>query len=231
VIATLATPLAWLVLYGGLMQSSLALRFGGVQYLAFITPGLVVLMATMFALNSGARTMADKQMGFLKEVLVSPVGRMEVILGRTLGVCTIVSLQSLILVGIPFLWGDGVPAPYGALSLLGVMLAVSLLALGFVGVGMIMAVRGKNPQSFQALLGLLTLPMFFLSGALLPPSRLPDWAQALAAINPMAYAVNVARGAALGTEHAYFPLELSLLGLFGFALFTLSMGARNLREA
>jgi len=230
-VATLATPLTWLFLFGLALGGNLRLGPGGVGYAAFLTPGLVVLMGMTFALASGARTMADKQQGFLKEVLVAPVGRMSIILGRTLGICTVVTMQAFLLLGVPVLLGQGITLPYGVVSIAGIAAGVVLVALGFTGVGMLMGVRGKNPQSYQAALGLLTLPMFFLSGAIVPVSQLPAWALPIALVNPMAYAVEVVRQSALGTSFGSLPWELALFGLAGFALLTLSVGAKNLRQA
>ncbi|HEV8360094.1 MAG TPA: ABC transporter permease [Candidatus Thermoplasmatota archaeon] len=227
--STLATPLVWLVLFGTMFRDGVGVRFQGFDYLTFMAPGLMILMASLYALSSGTRTMADKQVGFLKEVLVAPVGRMEVIVGRALGICTIVTAQALIILGVPALLGEGPPVPYGALSIAGIAAAVSLVALGFTGLGMMMATQGKNPQSFAAAIGALTLPMFFLSGALVPIANLPAWARGLATVNPMAYAVDLTRQAALGTGVGHFPLALAALGLLGFALVALSAGAKHLR--
>jgi ABC-2 type transport system permease protein len=228
VAATLATPLAWLVLFGASAQAGFAPRVGGGSYLAFMAPGVAVLLAVFFALASGARTMADKSAGFLKEVLVAPVGRMEIVLGRTAGICTIVLVQAGILLGIAALMGAAPPLPYGILSVAGVVGALCLIALGFTGVGLGIAAGSGNPQSYQSLIGLATLPMFFLSGAIVPIASLPAWAQALAMVNPMAYAVDAARQAAIGAQVGAFPLALDILGLAGFALATLSVGAKRL---
>lgn len=230
VIVSLVTPLTWLFLFGLAFDQGLALRFGGAGYLAFVGPGLMAMMALFWAMNSGQAVGADKQSGFLKEVLVAPVSRLSIVAGRSLGVGTVTVAQALLILALTGLFSVGVALPYGALSVLAVVAIVFLMALGFVGMGMAIAVGGKNPQAYQAVVALLSLPMFFLSGALQPVSSLPAYLQPFAYINPLAHGVDALRGVILGPAQASFPLPLAILGLLGFALFTLSVGARKLKE-
>lgn len=227
---SLITPLAWLFLFGLAIDRGLRLEFGGVSYLAFLGPGLMAMMSIFWALNSGQAVGRDKDTGFLKEVLVAPVSRLSVVAGRSLGVATVTLAQAMLVLLFTALLGQGVALPFGLLSIVGIAAIVLLLALGFVGMGMSIAVSGSNPQAFQAVVALLSLPMFFLSGALQPVDTLPAYLRPFAFINPLAHGVDALRVVVLGPEHAVFPFPLALLALVGFALFTLSVGAKKLAQ-
>ncbi|MCA1814347.1 MAG: ABC transporter permease [Halobacteriales archaeon] len=228
VLAAFITPLAWLLLFGLAFDQGLGVRVGAIGYMAFISPGLVAMLGTFSSLGSGQGIGRDRDTGFLKEMLVAPVSRLSLVAGRGMSVALLALGQALLVLVLVALVGGGLPLPYGALSVLGAAAVLGLLCMGFLGAGLAIAVRSPNATTYQATIGVLTLPMFFLSGALVPISKMPAALQAAAYVNPMAYGIDALRTLLLGEAYSAFPLPLAVLALCGFALFTLGFGARNL---
>jgi ABC-2 type transport system permease protein len=161
----------------------------GVDLKTFIFPGVLCMAVVFSAMFSAASLVMDREFGFLREMMVAPVRRSSIIVGRCLGGATTASLQGLIVLALAPLAG----VPYDPVLLLGVFGLVLLLAFTVTAFAVMLAIRVKQFQSFTAVMQMLVMPMFFLSGALYPVSNLPDWLSVLNRINPLTYAVDPIR--------------------------------------
>jgi len=156
-------------------------------------------MAVLFtAMFSAASIVWDREFGFLREMLVAPVSRWSIVLGKTFGGATNATLQGVIILALAGIVG----VPYSLTLFLTVFGELLLLAVTLTAFGVMMAARINQIQSFMALQQMLLMPLFFLSGALFPLSNLPGWLQFLTRIDPLTYAVDPVRRAVFSHLHA-----------------------------
>jgi ABC-2 type transport system permease protein len=147
-------------------------------------------MAVMFtAIFSAASIVWDREFGFLREMLVAPVRRSSIVLGKCFGGATVAGFQGLIVIAMAGLVG----VPYAPVMLLQVFALQVLLAFAITAFGVMAAARINQMQSFMALTQMLVMPMFFISGALFPVSQLPAWLTVLNRVDPLTYAVDPMR--------------------------------------
>lgn len=192
-------PLVYLFLLGTGMQSAFKV-FGagaGTKYVVFVFPGIVGMTVLFTSVFSAISILWDREFGFLKEVLVSPVPRTSVATGKIVGGATTAVLQGLIFMLLMF-----VPSFFGfSLTTLNKMLllipVVILLSLGMTAMGVAIAARMKSFESFPIVMNFILLPLFLLSGAFFPLQGLPGWMTVLTRINPLTYGVDALRGIAL----------------------------------
>jgi len=138
---------------------------------------------------SAASVVWDREFGFLREMMVAPVRRSSIVIGKCLGGATVASFQGVILICL----AGAVDVPYEPALILGVFGLQLLLAFSITAFGVMVAARIKQMQSFVGLMQMIVLPMFFLSGALFPVSNLPGWLAVLNRIDPLTYAVDPMR--------------------------------------
>lgn len=213
--ASLAQPLLFLVIFGTGLSSSLrggATTFGssagGPSYIQFMYPG-VVAMAILFTAIFGALSIVwDREFGFLKEVLVAPINRSAVAIGKTLGGSTQAMVQGLILLVLAPVAG----VKLTPLAILELIPLAFCLAFAISALGVAIASRMRSMQGFQVVMNFLMMPMFFLSGALFPLGRLPGWMTVLTRLDPVAYGVDPLRRVVLGASGVPGPI-LDRLGL------------------
>jgi len=168
-----------------------SMQFGrAADYQTFIFPGIIGFILLVTSIRSGISVLRDREMGFLRVLLIAPVSRVEIVLGKILGGTLESLIQFVLLMALGFVVGVKV-SPVVFLTAFGV---AAISAATFVALGILIAVRFKHMESFTPMMSILILPMFFLSGALFPVFVLPDWMQALAAVNPLTYAVDALRG-------------------------------------
>ena len=159
------------------------------DFKTFIYPGVLAMSVLFTAIFSAASIVWDREFGFLREVLVAPVSRASIVIGKCLGGATIATFQGLIFLCLA--WFAHVPYnPVLILSLIGMLLLLSFTLTAF---GVMMAARIKQFQAFMALTQMLVLPLFFLSGALYPLNGLPAWLTVLTRIDPLTYVVGPMR--------------------------------------
>lgn len=186
----------------------------------FLTPGIIAMSVLFTAMFSGVEVIWDKQFGFLKETLVAPVSRLEIMIGRTLGGATVATLQGLAVFLISLLIGFR-PAN---LTLFPLALAFMLLiALFFTALGTAIASILEDMQGFQLIMNFVVMPTFFLSGALFPLKGLPESLTLVASFNPLSYGVDGIRGTLV--NGFYFGLPMDLLVLAVSTIVLLSIGA------
>lgn len=221
VVGSLLMPLFFLA-FLGLPMSFVPAReipgLEGIGYLDFLAPGIVGMTLLFAGTMSGASVIWDKEFGFLKEVLVAPVSRFSVILGRSLGGMTTAIIQALIIIGIAVAMGVQLSSISGFFLALVIMI---LTCAAFTGFGLIIATKLGNLEGFMAIMNLIIFPIFFLSGALFPIQAMPSWLKYLMYINPLTYGIDGLRSTLIGV--AAFPLwlDFTVLIILCIALATL----------
>jgi ABC-2 type transport system permease protein len=194
-ITSLVQPVLFLFVLGtGLSRLASRGLPAGVDFRTFIYPGVLAMSVLFTSIFSAASIVWDREFGFLREMLVAPVRRWAIVVGKCLGGATVATFQ-----GIIFLALAGVAhVPYDPLLLLTLVGELLLLSFTLTAFGVMMAARIKQIQAFMALTQLLVLPLFFLSGALYPLSGLPAWLTVLTRIDPLTYIVDPMRSAVFG---------------------------------
>jgi ABC-2 type transport system permease protein len=185
----LVQPLLFLFVLGSGLQQLSSASTHGVDLKTFIYPGILCIAVMFTAMFSAASLVWDREFGFLREMLVAPVRRSSIVIGKTLGGATVASFQGIILI---FLAG-AVHVPYNVPMILGIFVLQLLLAFSITAFGMMVAARIKQMQSLMGLMQMVVMPMFFLSGALFPVTHLPGWLAVLNRLDPLTYAVDPMR--------------------------------------
>ena len=191
-VTSLVQPILFLFVLGtGL--SSLASRGmpPGVSFKTFIYPGVLAMSVLFTAIFSAASIVWDREFGFLREILVAPVSRGAIVIGKCLGGATIATFQGIIFLAL----AGFAHVPYNPALIAILVGELLLLSFTLTAFGVMMAARIKQFQAFMALTQMLVLPLFFLSGALYPLNGLPTWLTALTRIDPITYIVGPMRHA------------------------------------
>jgi ABC-2 type transport system permease protein len=207
IIGSLGQPLLFLIALGyGL--GPIFQKAGQGNYLEFLAPGIIAMSILFTAIFSGIEIIWDKQFGFLKETLVAPVSRLNIMIGRTLGGATVATLQGIIVFFISLAAGF---RPTNITLLPIAFLIMVLTALLFTAMGTALASLLEDMQGFQMVMNFLVMPIFFLSGALFPLEGLPRLIFIAANLNPLSYGVDGLRGALVGQMHFSFITDFTVL--------------------
>lgn len=193
-VTSLVQPLLFLFVLGSGLSSVTGASTGGVDLRTFIYPGILCVSVMFTAIFSAATIVWDREFGFLREMLVAPVRRSSIVVGKCLGGATVASLQGVILIVLMPL----VDVPYSVPVILGVFGLMLLLAFAMTAFGVMLAARIKQMPSFMRLTQMIVMPMFFISGALFPVANLPGWLAVLNRLDPITYAVDPMRKLVLG---------------------------------
>jgi ABC-2 type transport system permease protein len=190
IVTGLAQPILFLVVLGAgiepLVGNSAA---DGVDFQQYILPGVLAMSVLFSAFFSSVSIVWDREFGFLREMLVAPVSRTGIVIGKLLGSALVAVGQGIILlVAAPFLGVD-----LGVLDFLAVFLLMLLLAFSLTAFGILIASRMQRMESFQMVMALVINPMLFLSGAIFPINDLPEWLKVLTRLNPVTYGVDPIR--------------------------------------
>jgi ABC-2 type transport system permease protein len=189
IVTALVQPLLFLFVLGtGLEQLSSASTHG-VELKTFIYPGILCIAVMFTAMFSAASLVWDREFGFMREMMVAPIRRSSIIIGKCLGGATVASLQGVILLCLAW----AVHVPYSVTLILGVLALQLLLAFSITAFGLMVAARIKQMQAFMGVMQMVIMPMFFISGALFPVAGLPAWLAFLNRIDPLTYAVDPMR--------------------------------------
>jgi ABC-2 type transport system permease protein len=187
--ATLVQPLLFLFVLGSGLQSLASAGTHGVNLKTFIYPGILCITVMFTAMFSAASIVWDREFGFLREMMVAPVRRSSIVIGKCLGGATVACTQGVIMI----LLAPLVHVPYNVFLILGIFALQLLLAFTITAFGVMIAVRIKQMQSFMGVMQMIVTPMFFISGALFPVSGLPGWLAVLNRLDPVTYAVDPMR--------------------------------------
>ena len=220
VASSILMPFLFLAFLGLPLSFIPGLEIGGMNYLAFLAPGIVGMTLLFSATISGVSVIWDKEFGFLKEVLVAPVNRFSIILGRSLGGMTIALVQALIIVAIAMAMGVKISGVSGFFLSIVFMI---LTCATFTGLGLIIATKLADTQGFMSIMNLVIMPIFFLSGAFFPLQAMPAGIRYIMYINPLTYGVDGLRGALVGG--AAFPLWLDFAVLLVLSITLAGLGA------
>jgi ABC-2 type transport system permease protein len=195
IISSLGQPLLFLFVFGtGLAPAMAATTGGTLDFRQFMFPGILAMAVLFTAIFSAVSIVWDREFGFLKEVMVAPVSRTAVALGKVAGGSTVAMFQGMIVlllapvVGVKLTWDQVV-------GLIGLMLLLAIVMTAF---GILIAARQKTMEGFQMMMQFLLMPMFFLSGAFFPLRGVPLWMSWLSRIDPVTYGVDSLRQQALG---------------------------------
>jgi ABC-2 type transport system permease protein len=186
---SLVQPLLFLFVLGSGLQQLSRAGTHGVDLKTFIYPGVLCITVMFTAMFSAASIVWDREFGFLREMMVAPVRRSSIVIGKALGGATVASFQGIILICLAGL----VNVPYDPLLLIGIFAIQLLLAFSITAFGLMVAVRIKQMQSFMGVMQMIVMPMFFISGALFPVAGLPGWLSVLNRLDPLTYAVDPMR--------------------------------------
>lgn len=217
IVGSLGQPALFLVAlgfgFGPIFQKA-----GGGNYIDFLAPGVIAQGILFTAIFSGIELIWDRQFGFLKETLVAPVSRLEIMVGRTLGGATIATIQGVIVFLLTLLIGFR-PTNYSLLPI--ALLIMFLIALLFTALGTAIASILEDFQGFQLIMNFLVMPLFFLSGALFPLNIAPKFLSVVSSFDPLSYGVDGLRGSLTQISHFGLLTDFSILGILTLILFVI----------
>jgi ABC-2 type transport system permease protein len=211
IVSSIAIPLIWFCAFGLGLGSAFGVRHGDLGYAEFLAPGIVAMTVLFASTLSGISIIVDKEFGIIKELLIAPVSRVSLVLGKLMG-GMITSLLRAILITILFC--VILELHVGILDFLGVLVVISLIAIGFGGFAIAIATKMESLEGFGLIVELVVMPIFFLSGAFFPIERLPGWLSTVVLLNPLTYGVDGLRLLMLGTSS--FSMLHNLAVLIGF---------------
>lgn len=219
IVASLGQPMLYLFVLGfGL--GAVFKQAGRGSYLQFITPGIIAMTVLFTSTFSGIALLWDRQFGFLKETLVAPVSRFQIMLGRTCGAATVAMIQGIVVAIICFAAGFR-PVSMVALPLAFVFLA--LTALVFAAMGTAIGASLKDMQGFQMVMNFIVMPIYFLSGAIYPLDNLPAALTIATQLDPLSYGIDGLRATLIGQPH--FNMTTDAIVLIVSAFILVSLGA------
>ncbi|HJX32930.1 MAG TPA: ABC transporter permease, partial [Solirubrobacterales bacterium] len=243
-VTSLMQPILFLFILGtglsGLLPSG-----GQIDFRTFMFPGVIAMTVLFTALFSAISVVWDREFGFLREMLVAPVRRGAIVVGKCAGGATVATFQGALILALAGL----VHVPYSPVLLLTLLGEIALTAFALTAVGMMLASRMTQIQSFQAVMQFVVLPMFFLSGAVFPAAGLPGWLSVMTRLDPLTYAVDPMRRAVFahvstpaGVRHTLNPgvtwgawrvptgLELAIVAAVGLVALGLAIWQFNRAE-
>ncbi|MHA1339249.1 MAG: ABC transporter permease [Promethearchaeota archaeon] len=223
--ASLMQPIFWLLIFGSGLGVSMA-DIPGNDFLKYLAPGVICQTILFSAFFNGVSILMDKEFGFLKEILVSPVKRRTILLGKLFGGSTIAFIQG----SITFILAIILGVNFTSLSniLLG-FLMMFVISLTFMSMGLVIATKIKEIESFQKLSRFTTMPMWFLSGGFYPMANIPIWLKFLVHINPLTYGVDLMRTLLINVSQ--IPIWIDLIVLFGFIGIMLVLGTKMFNKS
>jgi ABC-2 type transport system permease protein len=224
IVASTFTPILWLFVIGSGIGSATNVVSSAphIDYQKFIFPGIVSMSIIFTSVFYGSYIIWDRKFDFLKSVMVAPVSRGGVFVGKTLGGMTNSLIQALILLAI----GAAIGMPLNAVSVAQAVAVILLMSFGLTSLGLALGSYMYSLEGFQMIVSFVVFPLFFLSGALFPLDKLPSWLSILTAVDPATYGVSAMRGTMLGIGAADAAFNFAILtaytgalGLFGIYSF------------
>lgn len=221
VVGALATPLFFLAFLGlGFNRMAVPGMPAGLDYIHFLVPGILGMSLLFSSTFAGMSVLWDREFGFLKEIMVTPVNRFSIVIGRIAGGATTAILQGLMLILIAVIIGFRIP---NVAAFFLAFLFMLLITTTFIGLGLIFASIMRDMQGFGLVMNFVMFPMFFLSGAMYPLQNLPLVIRVLSYVDPLTYGVDGLRGALV--KMSAFPVLADLGIMAGWSLVMVILGA------
>jgi ABC-2 type transport system permease protein len=211
IIGSISMPLFFLLFLGFGLNSVVQLPGTGENYMVFLIPGMVAMSVLFTSVFSGIQIIWDKQFGFLKETLVAPVSRLEIMLGQTIGGATTAVIQGSMILVLSVFIGLQITNPFGFLIAIAFMI---LIGISFTAFGIAIASRMEDMTGFQLIMNFVVFPIFGLSGALFPISSLPAWIQPVTLLDPLTYGVEGIRYGLTGASQVNLLVCGAVIGSF-----------------
>jgi ABC-2 type transport system permease protein len=193
--SAIARPLLWLFIVGAGI-SRLVPRDTGVPYTQFIFPGIIGMTILFSSIFSSISIIWDKEFGFMKEILVAPVSRLSIVIGKALSGTIVSTMQAVIILALFPIVGFKL----GLLQIIGVILLSASISFSISSFGIVLATFYESYESFSVIMNFIIMPMFFLSGAMYPVKLLPEILRIVSKINPLTYGIDA-------IKHVVFPFE------------------------
>jgi len=206
-IGAIVFPLLFLFVFGSGLSARMGFLGSGIDFTQFLFPGIIGMSVFMSSFMAGVSVVWDREFGFLKEVLVAPISRISVALGKTLGAATVALLQGILIL----LFAPLIGVSLSVLTVLALLPLMFLLAVSMGSLGILLATRIRSMEAFQAVMQMLLFPMVFLSGVFFPVQGLPAWMNILVKLNPATYGIAPIRQVILGAAPDS-PFSISVLG-------------------
>ncbi len=223
IIAAMAQPALYLFVLGTGLGA--AIGRGG-DYIKFIYPGIIGMTLLFTSIFSAISIVWDREFGFLKEILVAPISRSTVALGKAFGGSTIAMIQgTMLLIFAPFVGVD-----LNFLMVLKLFIAMFLIAFSLTSMGIVVAARLKTMEGFQMIMNFLMMPLFLLSGAMFPLKGLPEWMNFLVRMDPLTYGIDILRYIVIGVHSYSLPYSLAMILSFGAVMISLAIYAFNRQD-
>jgi ABC-2 type transport system permease protein len=232
--SSLGMPIIFMIVFSEGLKRQIGVLSGGVDFVKFMYPGIIAMSVFINAIFSGLSIVWDREIGFLKEVLVSPLSRSGVVLGKALGASVIALFQALVMLALAPLFD----VPLSLEIVLELIPIVLVLSLSLAGFGLLIGSRMRSQQGFQVLIQMVVFPLTFLAGVFFPVNNVPRWMEIVSKLNPLTYGVDAIRrifladevsAGALASSHPIIGVtvfghttstieDLTLVGLLGAAL-------------
>ncbi len=243
IVSSFAMPLLFLVIFGAGFNRIIGAITPGVDFIQFMYPGIIAMTVLMNSVMSGLSVVWDREFGFLKEVLVAPLSRGGIVLGKAAGAATVAVAQGFILLILSPIVGVSLN-PLLVIKLVPILIIVSL---SLSGLGILVASRMRSQQGFQLIVQLIIFPLIFLSGIFFPVNNVPAWLEVLSKINPLTYGVDAIRqlflngGAAVSTGDFVFGVtvfghtmsiaeDILIVAVFGIIVMLLAIWSFSRQE-
>ena len=221
VVGSLAMPLFFLAFLGlGFRRMPIPGLAGDVDYIQFLVPGIIGMNILFSSTFGGLSVLWDREFGFLKEIMVAPVSRVSIVLGRIAGGATTALIQAVFILGISYTIGFKIN---NVSSIFLAIVFMILIAITFLGLGLVFASKMRDIQGFSIVMNFVIFPLFFLSGALFPLENFPVWLRYISKIDPLTYGVDGLRGTFIGVSS--FSIISNLIFMVIFSSLMILLGA------
>ncbi len=218
IIASFGQPILFLFVLGNALSPSFH-GPAGLNFSGFIFPGVVMMTVLFTSIFSAVSIVWDREFGFLKEVLVAPISRWSIVIGKAFGGATVATIQGILMCLLAPLVG----IRFSPVTFLMSVLAMFLVAIAMTGLGILIAAKMKEMEGFQMIVNFIIMPIFFLSGALFPLDRLPLWLKFATNIDPLTYGVDLLRGIIIGIWSFNPVHDLLVICVFAFVVFSIAV--------
>ena len=219
-VGSLGQPLLFLLALGYGLGATFQ-KAGEGNYMNFLAPGIIGMSIIFTSIFSGIQVIWDRQFGFLKETMVAPVSRFNIMIGRTFGGATIAAIQGIVVFILALIFTSF--RPYNWFLVLPAILVMLLVGTMFTALGTAIASQLEDMQGFQLIMNFLVMPLFFLSGAIFPLSGLPSVLVTITKLDPLSYGIDAFRILLSNAGHYSLTLDISVLAAITFVF--LSVGS------